>query len=164
MILNKEFSKYYGNFEYKNGNLYYKVDLSKKMKTGKKAGSIASDGRYYNIGINKKGYRLHRIIYLYHFGHLPAEIDHIDGNRLNNLIENLRPATRSQNACNAKKSAANSSGVKGVRWNKKDKKWRACIRINRKEYFGGNFDSVEQAAQKVKQMRQYFHGEFARDA
>ena len=152
------------NFEYKNGNLYYKVDLSYKMKTGKKAGSIGSDGRYYNIGINKKVYRLHRIIFLYHYGYLPLQIDHIDGNGLNNTIENLRPATRSQNACNAKKSSANSSGVKGVRWHKKDKKWIAYIKLNRKTYFGGYFDSIEKAAQKVKQMRQYFHGEFARDA
>jgi len=63
------------------------------------------------------------LIFLYHHGYLPKFVDHIDGNKKNNRIENLREATKSQNAMNQKVSTRNTSGIKGVMWHKRDKKW-----------------------------------------
>ena len=62
------------------------------------------------------------------------EVDHVDGNKSNNQSENLRWATRSQNIANTNMPANNKSGIKGVSWDKKAKKYHAQIRINNKQY------------------------------
>ena len=78
-------------FNYRDGNLYWKISKSYRIKIGNLAGRINKQG-YRSVGINNKEYRYHRLIYLYHYGYLPKFIDHIDGNKLNNNIDNLRSA------------------------------------------------------------------------
>jgi hypothetical protein len=139
-------------FNYKDGELY--------RKNGKKAGSLRTDKRIH-VTINYKTYKIHRLIFLMHYGYLPEMIDHIDGNPLNNCIENLRPATRAENLQNATISKRNTSGVKNVCWDKKQNKWKVSIWANNKcKYFGHYFD-IEYAKFVAEAMRYKYHGNFA---
>ena len=95
-------------------------------------------------------------------GSLPDHIDHIDGNRLNNRIENLRSASKVENGQNAKLSKANKSGFKGVSWYKASSKWAAECWVNKKKHYLGYFDTIEQATFAVKSFREQNHGLFAR--
>jgi hypothetical protein len=146
-------------FEYRDGELYWKVKSSKKILIGEKSGAKRKDG-YCLTGINGKGYLNHRLIFLMHHGYLPECLDHIDGNRLNNKIKNLRPATMTQNAYNSKLKKDNSSGVKGVSWHKQANKWQVRVRINGKRKNFGVFDNLELADLVAQEIRNKYHGAF----
>ena len=92
-----------------------------KVKSGDIAGSLNKTNKYYQIRLNYKNYLVHRLIFLYHHNYLPKVIDHIDRNKLNNKIENLREVTHSQNLMNCKSYKNSSSKYKGVTWIKKIK-------------------------------------------
>ncbi len=147
-------------FEYKDGELYWKVRTSNRITVGKKVGCKLKTN-YIFTRINNKLIAVHRVIFLYHHGYLPKIIDHIDKNSLNNKIENLRECTRSQNALNSKKPLNNKSGVKGVCWHKAAKKWHARINLDGKKYDFGFFEKLEDAENIIKKMRIEIHGNFA---
>lgn len=88
------------------------------------------------------------------------QIDHINGNKLDNRVSNLRLATASQNHCNRPKSSRNTSGYKGV--GKRNGRWRVKIRLNGIDYHVGYFSSLEEAAQAYDVRAKELHGEFAR--
>jgi hypothetical protein len=90
------------------------------------------------------------------------DIDHIDGNSSNNRIENLRGVTGSQNQWNRKKSVNNTSGIKGINWDKQKSKWVSRVMVNYKSIFLGRFDTLEEATVAVENAREKYHGEFAR--
>ena len=146
-------------FNYKDGHLYWKSKPNSRIDISKPAGSIWNG--YVRIRINGKSYRAHRLVFLVHHGYLPKEIDHIDGNKSNNAIENLRPATHSQNAHNAGKRKDNTSGFKGVTWYKPAKKWLARIKFKGKQNHLGYFDTAEQAYAAYCQAANKLHKEFA---
>ena len=148
-------------FEYKDGILYWKEHKAmNKVKAGSEAGTKKSDGRIV-ISIDYKMYKAHRLIFLYHHGYLPNLIDHIDGNNLNNRIENLREANKSQNALNSKLSKSNKSGVKGVFWHKRDKKWCVKFQVNGTQKYFGTYHDIDVAKFVVEAMRCKYHGNFA---
>ncbi len=89
-------------------------------------------------------------------------VDHIDRNKMNNRKSNLRLATRSENLCNQKTSLRNSSGYKGVSWNKRRGKWHCYITKDQRRHHLGYFDSVREAAVKYNESAIKLHGEFAR--
>jgi hypothetical protein len=93
---------------------------------------------------------------------LPEFLDHIDGNTFNNCIENLRPATISQNNCNQVIRKDNTSGIKGVSWCKTWKKWKVRVQINRKRISFGYFKNLELAELVAIEARNKFHGNFAK--
>jgi hypothetical protein len=102
--MNKELINEY--FEYKDGSLYWKVDKpNSKYRAGDKAGCKYSNG-YYVIKLNNKRYLEHRLIYILFRGNITDDlmVDHIDQNRLNNKIENLRAVDRGINRMNTHKS------------------------------------------------------------
>jgi len=105
-----------------------------------------------------------RIIFLLHNGYLTEgkEIDHVDGNSLNNKKNNLRELTRDQNQHNAKLQKKNKSGVKGVSWDAKSKKWRVIITANKKRYNFGLYEKLEDAIKVAIEARKKLHGEFGR--
>lgn len=148
-------------FEYHDGALYWKVNKGSRARIGDKVGSLQNRG-YLSVRLNKKLYLTHRLIYLYHNGVLPEFIDHINGNKLDNHIENLRPATLAQNGFNAKLSNRNTSGVKGVSWNKRYNKWEAYLNKQNKRTCLGSFSSLEEATNAVTKARENHHKEFAR--
>lgn len=91
-----------------------------------------------------------------------AQTDHIDGNGINNRRSNLRDATPSQNMHNQRISAANTSGAKGVYFNKATGKWQAQIHLGGKKHYLGRFSSVAEAAAAYSSASTHFHGEFGR--
>ena len=92
------------------------------------------------------------------------EIDHVDGDGLNNTKLNLRLATRQQNAFNLKKPKNNTSGFKGVSWCQASNRWKATISVNRVRHHLGFYNTKEQAYQAYCQASERFHGEFGRIA
>jgi hypothetical protein len=93
---------------------------------------------------------------------LPNFIDHIDCNKSNNKIENLRVATKSQNQCNRAITLLNKSGVKNVSWSKDRKEWVVQISVNGKKKFIGRYKDLELADLVAQEARDKFHGKFAR--
>ena len=131
-------------FDYRDGELYWKERISRySIDLSKPAGFIGYGG-YRSIRIEGKDYRAHRLVWKYHYGKDPKEfIDHIDGNRSNNNMENLREATRQQNNFNKATHKNNELGIKGVR--KDRNKYRALIMINGKSKNLGVFNTIEEA-------------------
>ena len=158
-ILSQEYLKEL--FDYKDGHLYWKVANSNRLKVGQKAGAIAKDKRE-RISISKQLYLTHRLIYAYHHNYYPKFIDHIDGNNSNNSIENLRPTTVPQNQWNRKLDSRNTSGIKGVCWDKKRNKWTSYVKKHGKNVYLGRFNTIQEAEKAVKIGRITLHGEFAR--
>ena len=155
------------NFEQVNSLFVYKDGfLYKKLKTGilssKKSGTKTHNG-YEKIQIANKSYLAHRIIYLLHNKTLPEFIDHIDGNPLNNTIENLRACTKSQNIMNCTKRKSNISGHKGVSYCSNQKKWRVEVQENKIRHCLGNFDDFELACLVADEGRNLYHMEFAKN-
>ena len=97
-----------------------------------------------------------------HYGYLPKYIDHVDGDSVNNRIENLREATNQQNAYNQKLRKNSTSGVKGVNWDKDTNKWRVRIQINGKHTHIGSFEDLMLAELVAVEARDKYHKEFAR--
>lgn len=143
-----------------DGTLTWKIH-SGKSKIGKPAGVVNPNG-YLRTGFNKKIYANHRLIYMLHHGNLPEMVDHIDGNPLNNRIENLRPANKYQNQQNQKLTSRNSSGFKNVGFCNQTKKWVVSIRINNKPKTIGRFSDIELADLVAQECRSLYHGEYAR--
>ena len=146
-------------FEVKDGVLINKV--SRSRATAGHVSGCEKDG-YVWVKVNNQRFSAHRIIFLMAHGYCPEYIDHIDGNSLNNLIENLRPATLSENKANQKIYSSNSSGVKGVYWCKPKNAWVAQISFNRVRKTLGHFSTKELAASCVAAARNQMHGEYAR--
>jgi hypothetical protein len=141
-------------FNYIDGEIYRKSN-------NKLCLSISSNG-YKRVFINGKNYYTHRIIYLAQYGYMPDQIDHIDGNTLNNRIENLREASYQDNNRNRKKSIRNKSGYKNVIYVKKTGKWRVQFSINKKTISIGSFENLGLAVYVAAMTRKKYHGSFAR--
>lgn len=153
-------------FDYQDGNLIRKIKTANRTKPGEIAGTLNIGNRgkeYINITVDGKRYKAHRLIWIWHYGHISKpEIDHIDGNGLNNRIENLREATRYENAKNLKKHPSSKSGVTGVSFCKDRNKWQCYIQINGKRVSLGRFESIDDAIFTRKQAEQKHYAEFAR--
>lgn len=150
------------NYEYRDGNLY-RIKGGGGEKAGCLAGWITTcNGREYRkMSINKKIIYVHQAIFFYHHGYLPKYIDHIDGNSLNNKIENLREATQSQNLANSNFRKNNTSGFKGVVYRKDTKKWASQIMIDGKHKSLGCFTNKFDAYRAYVNGAKKYFGDFA---
>jgi len=99
-------------------------------------------------------------------GYWPNKVDHINGDRADNRIENLRDVDHTTNLRNAKLRRDNSSGVCGVFWNTRDGRWEAKIKVNQRDVPLGQFDDIEEAAlaRKRAEARHGFHENHGRAA
>jgi hypothetical protein len=143
-------------FEYKNGDLIWKVKNCK----GKKAGSLKPHG-YIQIEIDNKNYSAHRLIWIMHNANFEGQIDHINGNRCDNRIENLRVVTQYQNQWNRKISRNNTVGIKGIRWRKDLKKFEVRLCVDGKQKGFGCFKDLELAELVMVMVREKHHGIYA---
>lgn len=145
----------------------YRSGAAKAWNTrysGKTAGSVNKDG-YVQIAINNKQYYAHRLAWLYTKGIWPEiQIDHRDLNKSNNKWKNLRKSGSSGNRSNTKIRADSISGIKGVWFDKKRKKYSAQITTQKKHISLGRFDSPEDAYVAYCKAAEKYHGEFARVA
>ena len=133
------------DYDQETGIFTWKVSTSRRVKTGDVAGSQNGDG-YLRIRLHNRLFLAHRLAWLYHFGEWPEDqIDHINRNRSDNRIYNLREVTNKQNQQNAGKRSDNKSGHPGVSWYKPYSKWRAQIMHNQKQIHLGYFSILEEA-------------------
>lgn len=133
-------------FEYRDGKLYWVVSLYRQPCIGKIAGTKNGNG-YMQVRVNGKIVLQHRVIFLYHHGYLPKFIDHIDHDRTNNRIENLRPATPRENQSNRRVGKNNTSGFTGVSWDRINKKFEATSRLNGKKINLGRYATAKEASE-----------------
>ena len=126
-------------------------------KDGFKAGTLRKDGyRVITVMKPKKQILLeHRAVWLMTYGQLPSELDHIDRNKSNNSISNLREVSRSENNLNKGLQANNKTGIAGVYFHKKSDKYRAEIKRNNKTTSLGYFDTLDEAitARKLAEIK-----------
>ena len=146
-------------FSYEDGNLIWKQPTGKRVLVGEIAGRNCHG--YIAVGLMKKTYLAHRLIFMFHHGYFPPEVDHIDGNKANNRIENLRAATHAENLRNQKLRSNNVSGHKNVYWSRREQKWRVGITFNGKQKHIGFFKDRELAELAAVEANNVYHKEFS---
>lgn len=148
------------DYDPETGVISWKIDRVNCEKG--KAVYARNDNGYLKMRIKGKDLRVHRVVFLLMTGSWPKfAVDHINGNKIDNRFCNLREATIAQNSQNSKFRKTNTSGFKGVSWNKAARKWHAYICENRKLHFLGLFDKIEDAIDARTQAVEKLHGEFA---
>jgi HNH endonuclease len=139
------------NYDPRTGHLLWKKPLKNGCRVGDRAGRV-SGRRYRHVGFYRGDYIEHRIIWLHVYGEWPSEhIDHINGDRQDNRIANLRLASATQNQIN-RKSYNSNSGFRNV-WRLKSGRYRAVVTL-------GTYDTAEEAAQVAYKIAKLIHGEF----
>jgi hypothetical protein len=160
-MLTKELLHEY--FDYQDGKLLWsKMSGTRSDLVGKEAGSI-NEQNYRRIKIGNKLYMAHRVVFMYHHGYMPTEVDHIDCDRQNNRIENLRAVSKKENCWNRKMPTNNTSGIKGVCWHKSTNRWYVQLQVNKKMKYLGTYEDIELAELVAIEARSKYHGEFARN-
>ena len=144
-------------YEPETGNFYWIGKPSKRLPAGAKAGTQING--YIRIHMGGKLYGAHRLAWLYTHGvHPTYQIDHINGNGLDNRIENLREATALENAQNKRKAQKNNShGNLGITYDKAKKLWRARITLAGTRIYLGKFKTQEQASNAYLQAKAKLH-------
>ncbi len=157
-MLNKETAERFVEYDPIEGGIRWKARPSinaNRIKLGAQAGNLFQ-GKYRQMSLLKKKYLVHHIVWLLHHGYLPKNIDHIDGNGLNNRIENLREANPSIQAKNQSRRKYNKSGITGVSWHKKARKWVVQSSIAGANVYLGLYSSLDEAA-AVKKAHEAAH-------
>ena len=156
-VLAKRFNE---AFEYRNGELYWKIDTNKSLKKkGKRAGCMSS--MYGIVNLDGKSYCLHKVIFCMHHGYMPEIVDHINGEKKDHRIENLRAANHVTNNYNRVTQRNNKLGLKNISWNKQNKKYWVQLTQNEKKIVSVMVDDLELAELVAIEARNKYHGEFA---
>lgn len=125
---------------------------------GREVGCLGGRG-YRSLTLDGICYRAHRIVFLMFHGYLPKQVDHINGDKSDTRIINLRAATNAQNSQNKPKPKSNTSGYKGI--NRAGKRWSSYIAVNKKRIYLGTFTCKHEAAKAYNKAAIEYHGEFA---
>ena len=147
-----------------DGRLIWKSkDGASKTKIGSVAGSVCKYRGYRSIRMKGHAWRENRLVWLIHNGEWPAgEVDHINGSRDDNRIENLRVVTFSQNQQNTGLPRNNTSGYRGVFFLPSKQRYRASIGYGGKRVILGDFVTLSEAASAYEAARAKYHGVYAR--
>ena len=146
--------------EYHDGHLWW-IKYKKGVKVGNRFGCLNAAG-YVVGGFFGKLYYEHRLIWFYHHGVWPIEIDHKDNVRSNNDIDNLRDSTSQQNKFNIS-SKGGSSKYKGVCWHKRDSNWKAQYRLDGKNHHIGYYATEQEAAKAYDNVVKNLHKEYYKE-
>lgn len=141
-------------FDYSNGKLW-----SKKKK--KYVGWMHNTG-YLRMMFKNKKILVHQAVFLWHRGYIPNMIDHINGDQLDNRIENLRECTPHQNQLNSKTRVDNTSGCRGVSFRKNIQRWSVRCNIQGSRKSIGEFEDLELACLVAEEARDKFNKGFIR--
>ncbi len=132
------------NYDSVLGSFTWRADIAKKAKAGNPAGS-AQDGKFM-VGLNGELHFGHRLAWFYVHGAWPeGYVVPINGNFLDLRLENLKCESRAEAVHRSKVRSTSSSGVTGVSWNTRDRKWVASVTINYRQINLGSFSTIEEA-------------------
>jgi hypothetical protein len=156
-MISQSYLKEILDYDLHSGIFTWKINKGRLCKKGNIAGSTDSWG-HRQICINGKKILAHRLAWVYVYGETPKnQIDHIDGNKQNNSIKNLRDVDQFINQQNRKTARKDSkSGFMGV--TKDKKKYKASIKMNKQTFYLGMFDTAENAYEAYKSAKQKLHG------
>jgi hypothetical protein len=145
------------NYNHDTGIFTWKVTRG-CVKNGDIAGTFCKD-YYLQISIGSKKYLAHRLAWLWFYGRFPKEqLDHINCNRSDNSILNLREVTNSQNQQNQRLARVNNhTGFLGVSFDKLRKKFKAQIKVNKKNKHVGYFDCPKKAHEAYLKAKRQLH-------
>jgi hypothetical protein len=137
-------------FDYQNGKLIRRVKTGDNTRVGQEAGSTNTLG-YRVVSVDNRHQYVHRVVWLYWHGYLPEHgIDHINRDKTDNRIENLREVGKACNARNTGNPRNNTSGIKGIKWFEKTKKWRVGIYVSgRTIHLGYHADRLEAVCHRL---------------
>lgn len=149
-------------YEPETGKLFWRVTLSNRAPAGREAFTCISHG--YRTGrIRGLMLRAHRVIWaMVHDRWPPEMIDHINCDRSDNRIENLREATAAENVLNRPVRHDSASGLKCVHFQKRENAWTSYLRINGRRKHLGYFATAEEAYAKYCDEARFHHGKFVR--
>ena len=135
------------------------MHMGKPVGSGKRRGGGVTTRRYKSVGLDGAEYQAHRLIWKYVHGEEPDYIDHINGDKHDNRIENLRNVDNAENLRNRAVSRNNNSGVMGVIWQKKIGRWVAYMHVKGKyKHIGCHTDFFEAVcARKSAERKHGFH-------
>lgn len=149
------------HYDPETGVFTWNKRVGQRVLGGARAGSVGSHG-YLLIQVKGISYRAHRLAFLYMLGKPPdGEVDHINGERLDNRWTNLREASRSENQRNTGPRHDNTSGYKGVGFHKGREMFQAQIKIDGRNIHLGYFLCPRKAAHAYNKAAIQLHGEFA---
>lgn len=134
----------------------------RKISVGSPAFNTPQSSGYLEGGFMLKRFLSHRVAFFMHEGWVPSEIDHINLDRKDNRIINLRASNPLTNSYNLPRRVDNTSGYKGVCFDKRKGKWMSRIHSDNKTHFIGYFNNKEDAALAYKEAAISKHGEFMR--
>jgi hypothetical protein len=162
-MITQEELKEFLNYDPNTGIFKWKkIGHTSNKKIGDIAGGLCLG--YVVIKLKDKQYKAHRLAWLYIYGKWPKDqIDHINGNKSDNKINNLREVNQSQNNFNRKLQKNNTTGVKGVTFNKAVKKWQVSFKINKNPMYFGVFENFEFACLIADEVREKYHKQFLRN-
>ena len=148
------------DYDPETGVFRWKKAVNGRIKVGDIAGAYSGRDRgYRQLQIDGVKYFAHRIAWKMHYGRDPEDqIDHINGIKNDNRIQNLRECTRAENMRNRGKTKVNTTGYKGVHLYKG--KYVARIKLIGKEVYLGRYDTAEEAYEAYKKAAKEYHGDF----
>lgn len=134
------------------------IATSPNTKVGEQIGAIHKSGYIYAM-LDCETFAVHRLAWFYHYREWPKyDIDHINGNKTDNRISNLRDVNSLLNMQNERKPRrTNTSGYLGVHWRKERSKWVAQVRVNGKNRRFGSFNTPEEAYQAYLEAKRLYH-------
>ncbi len=153
------------SYDPETGIFVWRVKPARRIAAGSVAGCRRTVYGYVLIGVDGAIYPAHRLAWLYVHGVWPSEYtDHVNADRADNRLANLRECTPGENQSNRRRNKNNASGFKGVVFHPATGKWRACVRAGGKCFSLGLHATKEQAHAAYCDGASRHHGEFARFA
>jgi len=156
------YDRFTGELTWKH--LDYRNNRWNTRYAGKTAGYVNQEG-YLFVKLDSEAYPAHRVIWALVNGEIPdyLGVNHIDGNKRNNRIANLRLVTASQKQVSRKRNKAKSL-PKGIYWNGPRRRYHVDLKYKGERYYGGIYQSLNEAKAVLAAMQQRIHGEFSRAA